>query len=241
MAAAGSAFAADMPVKAPPSVLAYDWGGLYIGGVIGGAWGETDSSDPGLGLLGARIGVPAVQPTFSSGFIGGVEGGLLYQLDKLVVGIEADITWGHVDGTSTTNWVPLGVLSRSISTDTNWIATATNSVGIAYDRWLIYGKAGVAWNHTDYSDNWGGGGVPLFSGTGSENRIGWTVGTGIERAIWNNWTSIKVEYDYLDFGNRTMTINGTIPPGIVNFPASFGMENAQHINQFKAGLNWRMW
>jgi hypothetical protein len=66
------------------------------------------------------------QPTFSSGFIGGVEGGLRYQLGKLVVGTEADITWGSVNGTSTTNWVPLGVLSRSISADTNWIATATN-------------------------------------------------------------------------------------------------------------------
>jgi Outer membrane protein beta-barrel domain len=110
---------------------------------------------------------------------------------------------------------------------------------IAHDRWLIYGKAGVAWNHTNYTDNWVGGGVPHFSGTGSENRVGWTVGMGIEWAIWNNW-SIKAEYDYLDFGNRTVAINGTVLPGIVNFPASFGMENAQHINQFKAGLNWRI-
>jgi len=27
------------------------------------------------------------------------------------------------------------------------------------------------------------------------------VGTGIEWAIWNNW-SIKAEYDYLDFGQQ---------------------------------------
>jgi hypothetical protein len=48
------------------------------------------------------------------------------------------------------------------------------------------------------------------------------------------------EYDYLDFGNKTVAINGTILPGIVNFPASFGMENAQQIYLFKAGLNWRI-
>src|SRR6266852_4208451 len=47
--------------------------------------------------------------------------------------------------------------------------------------------------------------------SGSENRVGWTVGTGIEWAIWNNW-SIKAEYDYLDFGNKTVAINGTILP-----------------------------
>jgi opacity protein-like surface antigen len=139
IAAAGSAFAADLAVRsappayptAQPAYSVYDWGGMYVGGVIGGAWGETDSSDPNFGVLGTRVGVPVAQPTFSSGFIGGVEGGLRYQLGKLVVGTEADITWGSVNGTSTTNWVPLGVLSRSISADTNWIATSTSSIGIA--------------------------------------------------------------------------------------------------------------
>jgi len=28
-------------------------------------------------------------------------------------------------------------------------------------------------------------------------------------------------------------------PGIANIPVSFGVQNAQHINEFKAGLNWR--
>jgi outer membrane immunogenic protein len=117
---------------------------------------------------------------------------------------------------------------------------ATSTVGIAHDRWLIYGKAGVAWAKTDYTDNWAIVGVPLFSGTGStssSNQVGWTVGTGVEWAIWNNW-SVKAEYDYFDFGNKTVAINGAILPGIANFPASFGLENTQHINQFKAGLNW---
>ena len=70
---AGSAFAADMPLKAPPPVLAYDWSGFYIGGVIGGAWSRTDSSDPGLGLIGTLVNVPVIQTTNSSGFIGGMK------------------------------------------------------------------------------------------------------------------------------------------------------------------------
>jgi hypothetical protein len=40
-------------------------------------------------------------------------------------------------------------------------------------------------------------------------------------------------------GNKTVAINGTVLPGIANIPASFGVQNAQHINEFKAGLNWR--
>jgi outer membrane immunogenic protein len=243
---AGSAFAADMPLKAPPPVLAYDWSGFYIGGVIGGGWTRTDSSDPGLGLIGTLINVPVVQTTNSSSFIGGIEGGDRYQFGKLVIGWEADMTWGNMNGTSTTtfgpSFIPGLTFTRAITADTKWAGTATSTVGIAHDRWLIYGKAGVAWAKTDFTDNWTVVGIPLFTGTGSTNsssQVGWTVGTGIEWAIWNNW-SIKAEYDYLDFGNKTVAINGAILPGIINLPASFGLENTQHINQVKFGLNWHI-
>jgi outer membrane immunogenic protein len=246
MAAAGSVFAADiMPLKAAPPVAAYDWSGVYVGGVLGGAWGRTDSSDPGLGVIGTLVSVPVTQTTNSSGFIGGVEGGMRYQLGKLVVGTEADITWGNVNGTSTTSFGPPGapgLLTRSITADSNWIGTATNSIGIAHDRWLIYSKAGVAWTHTNYTDNWVanvGGSIPLFTGAGSENRVGWTVGAGIEWAVWNNW-SVKAEYDYLDFGTTNVAISGTVLPSALPTGASFGMQDTAHINQFKAGLNWHI-
>jgi outer membrane immunogenic protein len=251
---AGSAFAADMPLRAPPPPLAYDWSGYYIGGVIGGAWADHDISDPSCGVCGlfgvpgGVLGVPAVQTTSGSGFIGGIEGGSRYQFSKLVVGWEADITWGDMNRTSTTSFGLPGVilgpgvaLNRSITADTKWTATAVSTIGIAHDRWLVYGKAGVAWAHTDFTDNWTITGVPgitsVFGGLGNENnnRAGWTVGTGIEWAIWNNW-SVKAEYDYLDFGTRTVAINGNgLGIGI-----SEGLENTTHINQFKAGLNWHI-
>src|SRR5262249_3944060 len=147
---------------------------------------------------------------------------------KLVVGWEADITWGNVDGTSATTFSPVGVppgafnLTRSFTTSSTWMATSVSTVGIAHDRWLIYGKAGVAYTHNNYTDNWTGGGAilgafPAFSGANSENRTGWTVGAGLEWAVWENW-SVKAEYDYIDFGNRTVAINGTVLPGIANFP-----------------------
>jgi outer membrane immunogenic protein len=246
---AGSAYAADlMPVKAPPPVLAYDWSGFYIGGVIGGDWTRTDTSTPGLGLIGTLV--PVIQTTDNSGFIGGIEGGDRYQFGKLVIGWEADMVWGNNSSTSISSFssVPgLFTVSRALTADTKWVGTATSTVGIAHDRWLIYGKAGVAWAKTDYTDNWvanvaGVGAVPVFSGTGTtsdSNQVGWTVGTGVEWAIWNNW-SIKAEYDYLDFGNKTVAINGAVAPGLINFPASLGIENNQHINQFKAGLNWHI-
>ena len=73
-----------MPLKAaPPPVAAYDWSGFYIGGVIGGGWTNTDSSVPGLGIVGALVNAPVIQTTTtSSSFIGGVEGGDRYQFGK---------------------------------------------------------------------------------------------------------------------------------------------------------------
>jgi outer membrane immunogenic protein len=243
MAATGWAMAADMPLRAVAPAAAFDWSGMYIGGVVGGAWATNDVATPGLGVLGTAVGVPVIQTTNSSGFIGGVEGGSNYQFGNLVVGWEGDITWGGVNGTSTSGFgAPLlapGVLNRSTSADTNWIATATSRVGIAHNNWLVYGKAGVAWANTNYTDNWAAtGGPALFSGTGSSTQTGWTVGTGIEWAFWNNW-SVKAEYDYLDFGNKTVTLNGSVLPGGPAIPVALGVQNSQHINEFKAGLNWR--
>jgi hypothetical protein len=72
--------------------------------VIGGGWSHVDSSDPGLGLIGTLINTPVIQTTTGSAFIGGIEGGDRYQFGKLVVGWEADMTWGNVNGTSSTSF-----------------------------------------------------------------------------------------------------------------------------------------
>ncbi len=237
----GSAFAADlgMPLKAAAPVALYDWGGTYVGGVLGGAWGTNDISDPGLGIVGTLVGVPVVQTTNPSGFIGGVEGGSRYQFSKLVIGYEADITWGSLNNTNTTSFTgPLlaGIpFSRSIGTNTKWVATAVSTMGIAHNNWLLYGKAGVAWENVKYTDNWAVAGIPLFSGTGSDTRTGWTVGTGIEWAFYQNW-SVKAEYDYMDFGTKNIALSGTLIGGVGLAP---GIQDNNHINQFKAGLNYR--
>jgi outer membrane immunogenic protein len=94
---------------------------------------------------------------------------------------------------------------------------------------------GAAFAHNNYSDNWtstGGRGI-VFSGTGSGTRVGWTVGTGLEWAFMNSW-SAKVEYDYLDFGTRTVTVS---PGGGFN---SIGLVNVQAINEVKVGVNYRL-
>ena len=67
VAVSGFAHAADMPVKAYAAPVAvYDWSGIYLGGVVGGAWGTDDLSAPGLGVLGTLVNFPVVQSNNSS-------------------------------------------------------------------------------------------------------------------------------------------------------------------------------
>ncbi len=47
LACCASAFAADMPLKAPPPPPApvFTWTGCYLGGSVGGIWRQTNNTD----------------------------------------------------------------------------------------------------------------------------------------------------------------------------------------------------
>ena len=66
----------------------------------------------------------------------------------------------------------------------------------------------------------------------STNRFGWIVGGGIEYAFLPNWTA-KLEYDYLYFGNNSVS---TILTGPAT-PYTFNVKETKSI--IKAGLNYK--
>jgi opacity protein-like surface antigen len=53
----------------------------------------------------------------------------------------------------------------------------------------------------------------------------------VEWAFWDYW-SVKLEYDYLDFGSRTVTFNDSLL-GPANISVS------QRISEVKLGVNYR--
>lgn len=66
---------------------------------------------------------------------------------------------------------------------------------------MLYGKAGVAVAGDKYSvfDSFA-----TYDLEALENRVGWTAGTGIEWAVYRDW-SVRLEYDYYGFGTRSVT------------------------------------
>jgi hypothetical protein len=49
------------------------------------------------------------------------------------------------------------------------------------------------------------------------------------------WQTSNANHPNLDFGTKTVAINGAITPG----GPAIGAQNQQKINEVKAGLNWR--
>jgi outer membrane immunogenic protein len=214
--ASSSAFAADLPpgppvaqapaVYVPTVAPVYNWGGIYVGGNVGWGWTNVDLTDVGPDFPGLPPFPPGNQVfplgTTSSlkqnGFLGGAQLGFNYQVNQFVVGLEGDF-----DATAIKNNQNTPGSSGNPYTDP-WMGTIAARFGWAADRALFYGKAGGAWIQEKYDLA-----VPNGSAaTGTFNRWGWTIGGGIEYAIWDNVTA-KVEYDFMDFGsqNQALTAN----------------------------------
>jgi outer membrane immunogenic protein len=205
----------------------------------------------------------------TSGFIGGGQLGCNYQFGvgkglggpgAWVIGFDGDFDWGNVKGdrsgsVSASEVEAIAGVNRFVTTSatgtmhvkTDFLATATGRLGYAWDRWLFYGKGGVAVAHDKYDLTTTAtetiqaivGGNPdgtLFSQTANlffdakQRRVGWTAGVGVEWAFLDNWTA-KVEWDWLDFG--TKDISFALGPEEV---ATWSVK--QHIMELKFGINY---
>lgn len=188
-----SAFAADMPSRAPvykaaPPAL-FDWTGLYVGAYAG--WMKADSRD-----------VSGVGPEVS--LKGGAFGGLVgvnWQTGSFVWGLEGDGGW------STADHGPDGNLFAHY--EDRFVGNARLRAGLAYDRTLFYVAGGAAFTNEEIRHSGG-------PSTVSETRTGWTIGGGVDWAATNNliW---RVEYLYAGFGKKTYPFFGGTDPHRVDY------------------------
>jgi high affinity Mn2+ porin len=204
----------QLPVKAPTIVAPrYDWTGTYVGGHVAYSRGYTSN-----GLFGA-------DQTGSSDSFGGLYGGLQlgynYLLpSRLLLGIEGDITFPDFlrDGLISTRATPQTTITDQI----DYIATLRGRFGYAFDHWLIYGTAGLAWSQARFRESPG-----LASDMDKilRPRTGWALGMGAEVPIAPDWTA-RLEYLYDNFGGV----------GIV-FPSGTRYESAFDVHTLRVGLN----
>jgi outer membrane immunogenic protein len=189
---AQAASAADMPVKAPivqaPVVAPFSWTGIYVG--LNGGWARDNISTPA---------VTSVQPDTNGGAFGG-QVGFNYQWQQIVVGAEFDGDWLNLKASA-----PCFTPAFTCNTELNSQFSARGRVGVAFDRFLVYGTGGVAW--TTYKGSTVLAGVTFPD---SSTRTGWIAGGGVEYAFWNNLI-IGAEYLHADYGSRNMTYDVVYP------------------------------
>lgn len=174
MAITTTANAADLPpparpqtyYKAPAYEAPFSWTGFYLGVNGGGALGRSNWDTIG----GFNT---------SGGLVGGTVG-YNHQFSQIVLGVEGDIDWSSIKGSS-------GIATTSDS----WLSTVRGRLGYAADRFLPYITGGAAIGNIN-------AGATGLAG-GSATNVGWTAGAGIEYAITRNW-SAKAEYLYVDLG-----------------------------------------
>ena len=171
--AADIARRAPMPPAQPRYAPIYNWSGPYIGINGGGAWGRSSFS------------APFASDSFrTSGGLVGATLGYNWQAGPIVYGLEGDIDWTNIRGSS-----PCG--ATSCETRNRWLGTARGRVGYAMDRVLPYLTGGLAVG--DIRTTVAG------VGSGDSTKAGWTIGGGLEAAISGPLTA-KIEYLYVDLG-----------------------------------------
>jgi outer membrane immunogenic protein len=185
---AGGAFAADLPLPAPPPSASYfpaagqyNWGGGYFGLNGGYALGTSDWT----------LGAASTGNFKANGFLfGGTLGGN-FQYSRVVMGLEADMDWSGLSGSTSAGLcsVPAGFACQNKS---DWLSTARGRAGYAFDRILFFATGGLALANVQLA-------VTSPAASVSSVRAGWTAGAGIEYAFADMWTA-KIEYLYVDFG-----------------------------------------
>jgi outer membrane immunogenic protein len=234
------AFAADMavkmPVKAPPPmpIPVYSWTSCYIGGNVGPGWGRNQVNDfrtlPGFDV-GSDTG---------TGVVGGGQIGCDYQTANWVFGVQGMFDGSGVKGNLVPNGAntpannPIGFTpNERLGFKIEWFATLTGRIGyLVQPQALLYLKGGAAWAHNTYSDN--DLTIPVL-GNGSANPSGWTIGGGLEYAFLPNWSAF-VEYNFIDFGSRNVTIVYNPADGFTN---PYGYTEKQNLQTVLFGLNYR--
>jgi outer membrane immunogenic protein len=185
LATAQCANAADLSVaplyKAPPAQYTpvYNWTGFYIGANGGGGWGHSWWQSPSTGV------------NLSGGQVGGTAG-YNWQFGNAVLGVEGDLDWSKISGTSNSIGCP------GCSTSDSWLSTVRGRAGYAFGGIMPYLTGGLAVGDIKAS-------APGFAGDSATNA-GWTVGGGLEVALPGNW-SAKAEYLHVNLGKFNCGLN----------------------------------
>jgi outer membrane immunogenic protein len=216
-----AAQAAD--IEAP---TAFDWTGPYVGVHLGygdptfdGVYdsGEIDAGDPEDATFADDIN--------ADGILGGLQAGYNFQMDSIVFGVEADISFTDFSGDADD-----ADGFDVVEADVDFLASLRARLGFAADTLLIYATGGLA-----YADG-------KFKITDSDQAVqkasfdidefGFVVGGGLEWAASEHAT-LRIEGLYYGFGHEEDISDATDDADEEDFL------ELKDVIVVRAGANWR--
>ncbi|TDH34323.1 porin family protein [Pseudohoeflea suaedae] len=204
---ANPASAADIDT-AP--IASSGWSGLFVGLHAGHSWGIGPDSDIINGME-------------TDGFSGGALAGYNFQFDRIVFGVEADISEGDMEQE------PQNFVGGLQSAEINYTASLRGRLGYDMGNWMPFVTAGLAIADVEFTDD-------LFGFVNSDRQMftGYVLGGGAEfklDSLLPTGTDGKllgrVEYLYADYGDEVFNVS-------VN-PAPADLET----HTVRAALIWR--
>ena len=247
---ASAASAADLPVRAAPpapivaAVPVFTWTGFYVGVNAGYGWHDNNDSSvfvPAGTFLTApgATGVLSFGEDSGDGFVGGGQIGYNYQIGSFVVGVEADLQWADLGGSSggfvvSSFTLPPTFVPAGTAGGIDWFGTVRARLGVAFDRALIYATGGFAYGGAD--DNNGFGLV-----NDDDVRTGWVLGAGVEYAFTDNLTAgIEGLWVNLNGDNNGTFIGTEVTPAGAVVPVSVpGNDDDNDFFVARAKLNFK--
>ena len=174
-----------------------NWSGLYFGAQGTYLTAHTNYANPATPV---------------QDFKGWLAGGLVgynFQFKQLVIGAEADGSWGKLD-----TFIRDGNFLTE-NGQISWLFTLRGRVGYALGNFLPYATVGGVWTRLQQGTacpSGATGGVCLITGPFniqlSQTFSGWTYGGGVEYAFAKHW-SIKAEALWTKLDNQVYTA-GTV-------------------------------
>jgi outer membrane immunogenic protein len=233
------AYAADLPVKAPPSVVVTQtWTGFYIGVNGGYGWGRetrrAEGPDAACWWIIPTVGDGSHSTKPRGGMIGGQIGYNYQTPSNWVWGFELAADWADLTRSSTSVFFPG---SDTWSSRISALATATVRLGYAFGNFLPYIKGGYAGAEVRATFTDAITCLPTTCVTETNGWYhGWTAGFGAEWKFAPNW-SVAIDYAYIDLESRSFAspvlVAGTVLPVGTQF---YSVD--PHIHAVTARLNW---
>lgn len=169
------------PPPPPPGEPRSEW---FIGGFAGYGFADTG--------LGSAAG------SFDFDIDGAIGGGIIgwnYKNSWGLIGLEADITGGSIDGSQIFG-------GNTVNASIDWMAGLRARAGVnATPDILLFAAIGAAWADIDLPVTGPGG------GGGSETFSGFQYGGGAELDLGGSWTA-RLDYLYTDLDSETITYSG---------------------------------